>query len=302
MKPQVTNRTAWAAVAVTLATLAALALAPLTGAGTGAATCSISDASVTEGNSGTAALAFSVQCNAPASLDYQTADGTAAAPDDYTPASGALDLDIRSGLQQTIVVEVNGDTEAEDDETIAVSLSTADPTVTLSPDTATGTILNDDAGTGPCILLSDTVASVSGTVSTSSNRSVIGAEPLTLTNCGSADVNLQARGTDASGPGALWQLVDAGTDSSVNSVCELGLNVFRASVGLPGSQGGGVGIGLTTADRALPDPEDTSGLAPFVLAAAASHDFFIQVEMPCAGSDGLGQAMSMDVTLTAVAP
>jgi Tol biopolymer transport system component len=148
---------------------------------------------------------------------------------------------------------------------------------------------------GACITLSDTSLNVSGTASTPSTRRVYGTNPdrLTITNCGSAPVHLAARGTDASGAAAGWQLVEG-----VGSTCDQGLNVFRASFGLLLSEGG-VGIGLTTRDRLLAGADGTT---PFTLDPAAAQESFTNVEMPCVGSLGLGDPMTMDITLTAVAP
>jgi hypothetical protein len=74
--------------------------------------------------------------------------------------------------------------------------------------------------------------------------------------------------------------------------------VFRASFALL-LTGGGVGIGLSTHDRLLVDAD---GSTPFTLEAGASQDASPKVEMPCAGSVGLGQAMTTEIDLTALAP
>ena len=149
---------------------------------------------------------------------------------------------------------------------------------------------------GPCVALSETSVSVTGTASTPSHRGVYGTNPdrLTITNCGTSPVHLAARGTDASGSAGSWQLVDQGTAST----CNLGLNVFRASFALLLS-GGGVGIGLSTQDRLLVDADGTT---PFTLTAGAAQEASPSVEMPCVGSVGLGDSMTTNLTLTAVAP
>ena len=55
---------------------------------------SIGDVTVTEGNSGTANAMFTVSLSTASgqtvTVNYATADGTAAAPGDYTAASGTL--------------------------------------------------------------------------------------------------------------------------------------------------------------------------------------------------------------------
>jgi len=148
---------------------------------------------------------------------------------------------------------------------------------------------------GACITLSETSLSVSGTASTPSTRRVYGTNPdrLTITNCGTAQVHLAARGTNATGAAGSWQLLDQGTGST----CELGVNVFRASLALL-LPGGGVGIALTTDDRLLVGADGTT---PFTLDAAAAQDAFPNIEMPCVDSVGLGEPMTTEMTLTAIA-
>ena len=55
-------------------------------------------------------------------VDYATADGSAAAPGDYTAASGTLTF-LPDETTQAVFVDVNGDTLDEDDETFTVELS-----------------------------------------------------------------------------------------------------------------------------------------------------------------------------------
>ena len=107
----------------------------------------ISDVSLTEGNSGTKTATFTVTL-APTSTQtvtvaYATANGTATAGSDYVAASGTLTF--AAGVSsQTIAVTVNGDTTLEADETILVNLS--GPTNAVLGDAqGQGTITNDDA-------------------------------------------------------------------------------------------------------------------------------------------------------------
>ncbi len=107
---------------------------------------SIADTSVTEGNSGTATVSFTVTLSAASgqtvSVAYATADGTAVAPADYTAAGGTLTVVAGQG-SGTVSVTVNGDTTDEDDETFTVTLSNA-VNASIARATATGTILDDD--------------------------------------------------------------------------------------------------------------------------------------------------------------
>lgn len=109
---------------------------------------SITDASVGEGNSGTATLSFTVslsaQANGNVTVDYATSDGTATtAGSDYTAASGTLT--INSGTtSNTIDVSVNGDIVPESDETLTLTLSNVSANAILGTASATGTITSDD--------------------------------------------------------------------------------------------------------------------------------------------------------------
>src|SRR5205814_8228637 len=104
-------------------------------------------ASVTEGNSGTTALTFSVSLTQASSqtvtVNYATADGTATvAGADYQAASGTLTF-APGQTTQTVTVLVNGDTVVEPNETFTLTL-TSPGGATLGRSDATGTIINDD--------------------------------------------------------------------------------------------------------------------------------------------------------------
>ena len=107
---------------------------------------SIVDASVTEGDTGTAELRLVANLSAPSgipvSVQYATADGTATAPADYATASGTLDF-APGQTSKTITVAVRGDALDELDETLTVHLSNA-VEATIARADATGTIVDDD--------------------------------------------------------------------------------------------------------------------------------------------------------------
>jgi hypothetical protein len=108
---------------------------------------SLLDASVTEGNTGTTPLTFTVTMT-PAALvdvtvDYATADGTATAGSDYVAASGTLTIPAGQ-TSGSITVDVNGDTSVEPNETLTVSLSNPLGAKIVPPAVTTGTITNDD--------------------------------------------------------------------------------------------------------------------------------------------------------------
>ncbi|MBN9390550.1 MAG: hypothetical protein J0I20_21145 [Chloroflexi bacterium] len=105
---------------------------------------SIDDVSQTEPKTGTTDFNFTVSLIGPApypvTIAYTTADGTATAPDDYTPTSGTL-IFIPGETSKTITVAVNSDTVSESDETFSVVLSNPTNTI-LAKATGTGTILS----------------------------------------------------------------------------------------------------------------------------------------------------------------
>ena len=106
----------------------------------------VQDVAVNEGNSGTVNAIFTVTL-APVSgqtvtVDYATADGTAAAGSDYQPRSGELTFTAGASTRQ-VVVPVNGDVLDEIDETFTVTLSNPVNAILADP-LGLGTIADDD--------------------------------------------------------------------------------------------------------------------------------------------------------------
>jgi hypothetical protein len=111
----------------------------------------ISDATVTEGNTGTLNATFTVSLAAypaPVTVQYGTANGTATAGNDYRPESGTLTF-AAGETAKTVTVLINSDRLGEPDETFSVNLSTAD--AFLTDGQGIGTILDDE----PRIRISD---------------------------------------------------------------------------------------------------------------------------------------------------
>ena len=126
---------------------------------------SVADAAVTEGNSGTALLNFTVSLNGPIAqdvlVDYVTGDGTATSADgDYTPVVATLTIPAGSS-SATVSVTVNGDLDVESDETLTLTLSNPSGAI-LGTAAATGTIGNDD----PTVDVADATVSEGGTGTT----------------------------------------------------------------------------------------------------------------------------------------
>ncbi len=116
----------------------------------------IADAQVTEGNSGTTGIVFTVTLSTassfPITVTYGTSSGTATSGVDFQPASGQLEFS-PGQTQKLVTVTVNGDTLYEYDETFNVNLSLPQ-NATIADGTATGTILDDD--TKPFLIINDT--------------------------------------------------------------------------------------------------------------------------------------------------
>lgn len=116
---------------------------------------SISDAIVTEGDTGTTTLRFTVQAGvispvpaiiADASVAYSTSGGSATEGVDYQAASGTIQIPGNTS-QATISIQIVGDTDVEADETFVVTLSSP-ANARISQGTATGTIRDDDSVMG----------------------------------------------------------------------------------------------------------------------------------------------------------
>jgi hypothetical protein len=106
----------------------------------------ISDATVTEGNTATTSAMFtlhlSTNYNQPVTVNYSTADGTASAGADYQAQSGMLTF-APGETTKIIVVPVNGDRLAEPNEAFSINLSS--PTnAAIADQQGQGTIVDDD--------------------------------------------------------------------------------------------------------------------------------------------------------------
>jgi hypothetical protein len=108
---------------------------------------SVADVSITEGNSGSSNAGFVVSLSAATTqtvtVNYATANGTAAAPGDYTAGSGTLTF-APGSTSQSVTVPVLGDTLDEANETFVVNLSSA-TNATIADTQGLGTITDNDA-------------------------------------------------------------------------------------------------------------------------------------------------------------
>lgn len=122
------------------------------GAG-GAPSLSISNITLTEGNSGTKTFSFTVSLSAPVAenvtFDIATADGTATVADNDYIARSLTGQSIAAGSRSyTFDVTVNGDTNVEPTEEFSVNVTNVTG-ITVADGTGTGTITTDDVSTAP---------------------------------------------------------------------------------------------------------------------------------------------------------
>ena len=110
-------------------------------------TISLADVTQVEGDAGTSDFQFTVTRSGDLSgatdVDFTTSDGTATAGADYTANSGIVSFAANEATK-IINVSVNGDTDAEPDETFIVTLSNPTNGATLTDADGAGTIENDD--------------------------------------------------------------------------------------------------------------------------------------------------------------
>ncbi len=123
-----------------------------------APTIAVSDATVAEGNSGTAQLVFTITLSkaatGPVTVQYATTHGTATAGTDYTAATGTVTF-AAGETSKTVSIAVKGDTTVEGNETVTLKLTDATG-ATIADASGTGTITNDDvAPTLPAISIAD---------------------------------------------------------------------------------------------------------------------------------------------------
>ncbi len=128
---------------------------------------SISDITVQEGSTGTTSAVFTVTLNKPTLTEdvvvsFNTADGTATQPGDYTSAGNMLTISAGETTGK-ITVQVVADTLPESSETFDLVLSSPSNTAKLAADNiATATILDDE----PRITISDATVNPEGNTGT----------------------------------------------------------------------------------------------------------------------------------------
>ncbi|MDJ0531927.1 MAG: Calx-beta domain-containing protein [Xenococcaceae cyanobacterium MO_207.B15] len=118
---------------------------------------SINNVSLEEGNEDNTEFSFTVSLSEASTetvtVDYATADDSAIAGQDYIATNGTLTFE--PGVrEQTLIVQITGDTEVEEDENFSVNLSNASG-ATISENQGTATITNDDFAPEPTLSIDD---------------------------------------------------------------------------------------------------------------------------------------------------
>jgi hypothetical protein len=146
-------------------------------------TLSMSDVTVTEGNSGTANAVFTVTLSAASvravTVNFATADATATQPGDYVSNSGTLTFE-PGETSKTITIAVAGDTLDEVNETFNVNL-TAPVNATIGDGVGVGTITDDDEP--PTVTLSldsNSIMEAGGTSIVTATLSSVSSLPVTI--------------------------------------------------------------------------------------------------------------------------
>jgi hypothetical protein len=115
--------------------------------GSPAGSIAINDMSISEGDSGSKLMTFTVTRTGGTgafAVNFATADGSATVADhDYVANAGTLNFGVGVNTQQ-IQVTITGDLRFEFDETFAVNLSGATNGATIADSQGIGTIINDD--------------------------------------------------------------------------------------------------------------------------------------------------------------
>ncbi len=139
----------------------------------------INDQTVSEGDSGTVNLGFTVKLPHPATadvtVDYTTIDNTANAGSDYVNKSGTLTFPANTNTDKTVSITINGDELDEgSDEEVQVVLSNPSVNATLGKGIGFGTITDDDS---VGFTLSKTTASVNESGTTDTFTMVLDTQP-----------------------------------------------------------------------------------------------------------------------------
>jgi len=201
---------------------------------------SVSDVTVTEGQSGTVSAVFNVTLagltERTVSVQYSTAPGTATSPQDYTAVSGTLTF-TPGQTTRTVSVDVIGDLVLEPDETFSLNLSSP-VNATIADGQGIATILNDDG-------LNYYTVTPCRVVDTRSGAPLVAGAERTFTVAGICGIPSTAKAVavnlavvQATDPGHL-KLFPAGQSAPATSAINYSAGMTRANNGIFGLGAGG---------------------------------------------------------------
>ncbi len=221
---------------------------------------SIANASVTEGNSGSVFIPFTVTLSQPIATDVtftvNTADGTATTADnDYVAISGGSGTILAGLTTVSMLVSVNGDTNIEPNETFQLTLSNLSANAVFASGTtasATGTITTDDFAPALSIAgLSLAEGNSPGCVNTVFNLPVTAdiapASTLTFNFATGAGGDTATAGTDYIAQPAGTGTIAAGSTSGVATVLVACDTTVEANETFTVTLTSGAGYTITTA-------------------------------------------------------
>jgi hypothetical protein len=193
---------------------------------------SVSDVTLAEGNSGTSPAGFAVTRSGntagTSSVTYATANGTATAGSDYTAIAPTVLTFAAGETSKTVAVTVTGDTVPEPDETFLVKLSSPSA-ATVSDDTGTGTISDDDAPTyltvGDAVVTEGNSGTTAATFTVTRSGSTAGTSSVTYATANGT----AAAGGDYTAIGATRLSFAAGETSKTVAVAVVGDTVDEAN-------------------------------------------------------------------------
>ncbi len=240
-------------------------------------TVTLNDLGAAEGDSGVRAVSIEVLLSAasgkPVAVSFATSDGTATAGTDYAAASGELTFS-PGETRKLAVVNVNGDTTGEADETVNVTLS-APSNATLGRAQGSLIILNDD----PKVQFDVSSVTVTEGTDQSVTLNVTRAADLSAATTVSYET-LPGAASDRSDFTAAYGTLRFAPNEATKSITvfitndALGESVETFTVRLFNATGGVVGARGTATVRINSD-ESTDGPNP-VLAESFDKTFFVR--------------------------
>ncbi|HAS46575.1 MAG TPA: hypothetical protein DCS93_39195, partial [Microscillaceae bacterium] len=248
---------------------------------------SINDVSINEGNSGTTNFTFSISLSAASSqtitVNYATADGTAASTSDYTAITSTMVTFNPTETVKMFTVSVNGDTDFELDETFTVNLSS--PTnATINDGTGIGTIQNDDAS--PPTITSVSIPDASAKVGDAITVTIIAGESGLTLNTGTVNgVNVTGfTNTSGNTYTATYTVAEGNTDRAAGD--NIPVNFILSRGGLNSAP-------FTTAISQANDPIDAN-----TPAAPSTPDMTAGTDSGISNSDNITNDATPDFTGT----